>query len=103
MNNNFSLQQISQAGNLVSILISRQYKFHRIARFMEIESANPKLRQDQLAKDLGCSSNTLQRHRQDIDMLSPYRIHPNSHKRKQKISNREYDLERPPMTSKDLN
>ena len=34
-------------------------------------------------------------------MLSPYRIPTNSHKRRQKISNREHDLERPQMTSKD--
>ena len=35
-------------------------------------------------------------------MLSPYRIPPDSHKRKQKNSNHENDLEKPQMTSNDL-
>ena len=35
-------------------------------------------------------------------MLSPYRIPPNSSKRKPKISNREHDIVRPQMTSNDL-
>ena len=73
-----------------------------MARFMEIKSMNPRLRQDQMAKELGCSSSTLQRYRQDINMLSPYGIPPKTIKRKQKISNREHDLERPQMTSNDL-
>ena len=34
-------------------------------------------------------------------MLSPYRIPPNSNKRKQKISNCEHGLERPQFTSSD--
>ena len=51
---------------------------------------------------MGCPSSTLQRYRQDINMLSPFIIPPNNHKRKQKISNREHDLERPQMTSNDL-
>ena len=35
-------------------------------------------------------------------MFSPHRIPANSHKRKQKILNREHDVERPQMTSNDL-
>ena len=81
-----------------------------MAGFMAITLFNPKLGQDQLAKELGCSSSTLQRYRHDIFMLSPYRILSNSHKRRQKISitnldhnsNHERDLERPQMTSTDL-
>ena len=61
MNNAFSLQQISQTVNLDSNLITRQYKLDLMARFMEIKSMSPKLRQDQIAKVLGCSSSTLQR------------------------------------------
>ena len=41
----------------------------------------------------------LQQCRQDINMLSPYRIPPNSNKRKQKTSNCEHDLERHQMRS----
>ena len=68
---------------------------------MEINSVNPKLRQDQIAKKLGCSNCTLQRYRNDINMPSPYRIQPNSNKKKQKISTREHDIERHQMTSND--
>ena len=35
-------------------------------------------------------------------MPSPYRFPSNSNKRKQKVSNREHDLERPQFTSNDL-
>ena len=106
MNNTFSLEQISKTSNLDSNFILRQYKIDLMARFMEIKSFNPKLREDQIAKELGCSSSTLQRYRDDINRLSPYEIPPNSHKRRQKISNdnsdSEHDIEKRRMTSKDL-
>ena len=35
-------------------------------------------------------------------MLSPHRMSANSHRRRQKISNREHDLERSQLTSNDL-
>ena len=100
----FSLHQISQTGNIDNILILRQNKIDLMARFMEIKPVNPKLRQDQIAKELRCSSSTLQRYGQDIKTRSPYKITPNNHKRKQKISisNREHDLERPQMNSIDF-
>ena len=62
MKNTFSLEQIFKKGKLDSNLILRQKKPDSKARFMEIKSVNPKLRQDQIAKELGCSSSTLQRH-----------------------------------------
>ena len=98
MKNNLSLEQISRTGYLDSNLILRQFKLNLLARSMEIKSVNPKIRQDQMAKELCCSSSTLQRYRHDINMLSPHRIPSNSHKRKQKItnddSNSEHDLKR---------
>ena len=45
MNNTFSLQQISQTGNLENNLITRQYELDLMARYMKIKSFNPKLRQ----------------------------------------------------------
>ena len=45
------------------------------------------------------SNSTLQRYRQYLNMLSPYRIPHKTQKRKQKISH--HDLERPQMTSND--
>ena len=70
-----------------------------MARFREIKSTNPKLSQDQIAKELGCSSSFWRRYRQDINMLSLYKIPAKSNKTKHKISNREHDLERRQMTS----
>ena len=72
MNNTFSVQQISQTGFLDSYLITQQYNLDPIGRFMEIKSVNLRLKQDQLAKEVRCSSSTLQRYRQDIDMHSSY-------------------------------
>ena len=71
MNNTFSLQQKPQTGNLDSNLITRQYKLDLKARFMEMKSINPKLKQSEIAKEIGCSSSILQRYRQAINMLSP--------------------------------
>ena len=93
MNNTFSLEQISKTDNLDSNLLLRQYNFDLMARFMEIKSTNPKIKQNEIAKDLGFSSSTLQRYRSDINMLSPYRIPPNNinNKRRQNISNTNLD------------
>ena len=92
MNNTFSLEQLSKTGSLDSDSIMRHYKLDLMAKFMEIKSLNPKLGHDQMAKELGCSSSTLQRFRKDLNMLSPYGIPPsNTNKRRQKISNTNLD------------
>ena len=81
MNNNFSLQQIQKTSNLDANLISRQYKLNLIADFMKLKYENPRMRQSEIANQLGMSSSTLQRYRNDINMLSPYRISPNNTKK----------------------
>ena len=64
-----------------------------------------------MANKLGLSYSTLQSFRNDFEMLSPYRVHPNNtNKRTKKVkytnfdnnSHREHDLEKPQMTSIDL-
>ena len=40
---------------------------------MEIKSVNQKLKQSQIAKEIGCSVSSLQRYRHDIKMQSPYK------------------------------
>ena len=69
------------------------------------------MKQSGIANKLGLSSSTLQRYRNDINMLSPYRIHPNNTNKQTKEvkftnfdnnSHREHDLERPQKTSDDL-
>ena len=46
--------------------------------FMDIKYQNPKMKQSEIANELGMSSSTLQRYRNDITMLSPYRIQSNN-------------------------
>ena len=58
-------------GNPDNNLTTRHYKPDLMARFMEKKPQNPRLGQDQIAKELGCSSTTLQRYGQNINMLSP--------------------------------
>ena len=80
MNNTFSLQQISTTGNLENNLITRQYKLNLMADFMRIKYENPKLNQSEIANQVGYTSSTLQRYRNDMNMLSPYRIQPRNTK-----------------------
>ena len=81
MNNSFSLQQIQRTSNLDANLISRQYKLNLMADFMKVKCENPRMKQSEIANQLGMSSSTLQRYRNDINMLSPYRINPNNVKK----------------------
>ena len=89
MNNTFSLQQISRTGKFDSKLIFRQYKLHLMADFMRIKYGNPKLKQSEIANQLGYSSSTLQWYRNDINLLSPYKIQSN--KRTKKASNTKFN------------
>ena len=82
-----------------------------MADFMRVKYENLKLKQSKIANKLGLSSSTLQSYRSDLNMLLPYRIHPNStNKRTKKVkhtnvvnnSHREHDLKRAQMTSNDL-
>ena len=108
MNNTFFLQQITRTNNLDANLISCQYKLNLMAEFTSFIFENSKRKQSEITNQLGCSTSTLQRYRNHINMLSPYRIHPNNtNKRTKKVkytnfdnnSHRQHDLERPQMTS----
>ena len=103
MNNSFSLQQIQKTSNLDANLISRQYKLNLMADFMRVKYENPKMKQSEIANQLGMSSSTVQRYRNDINMLSPYRINPNNTKKRSKKAKIDDigDLKRPQMTSND--
>ena len=104
MNNSFSLQQIQKTSNLDANLISRQYKLNLMADFMKVKYENPRMRQSEIANQLGMSSSTIQRYRNDINMLSPYRISPNNVKKRTKKAKIDDigDLKRPQKTSNDL-
>ena len=82
-----------------------------MADFMRVKYENPKTKRSEIANQLGLSSSTLERYRNDINMLSPYRIHPNNtNKRAKKAKNTNsnndsqpnLDDKRPQMTSKQL-
>ena len=104
MNNSFSLQQIQKTSNLDANLISRQYKLNLMADFMKVKYENPRMKQSEIANQLGMSSSTVQRYRNDINMLSPYRINPNNVKKQPKKTKTHDigDLKRPQMTSNDV-
>ena len=59
MNISFSLQQIQKTRNLYANLTSRQYKLNLMADFMRTKYENPKMKQSELANQLGLSSSTL--------------------------------------------
>ena len=85
MNNRLSLQQIQKTSNLDANLISRQNKLNLMADFMRVKCEIPKMKQFEMANQLGLSSSTLQRYRNDKNMLSPYRINPNNTKKLRKM------------------
>ena len=105
MNKSFFLQQKQKTSNLDANLISRQYKLNLMADFMKVKYKNTRMKQSEIANQLCMSSSTLQRYRNDINMLSPYRISPNNVKKrtkKAKIDDIGGELKRPQMTSNDL-
>ena len=51
---------------------------------MRVKYEKPKMKQSEIAIQLGYSTSTLQRYRNDIKMLSPYGIQPNNTNKQQK-------------------
>ena len=72
--------------------------------FMNITYQNPKLKQSEIASQLNMSTSTIQRYRNDINMLSPYRINPNNVKKRPKKAKIDdnCDLKRPQIISNNL-
>ena len=104
MNNIPSLNEINRTANMDPNLLTRHYKIKIMNDFTYMKYQNPKIKQSELANNLNMSSSTIQRYRNVINMLSPYRISPNNVKkrtRKAKIDDNG-DLKRPQMTSNDV-
>ena len=111
MNNTPSLNEINKTANMNPNLLTRHYKLKLMNDFMHIKYQNAKLKQSEISNQLGLSSSTVQRYRNDINMSSPYRIQSNNtnlitKKAKNTIfdsnSHHELDVERPQMTSNDF-
>ena len=104
MNNSFSLQQIQKTSNLDANLISRQYKLNLMADFLRVKYENPKMKHCEKANQLGMSFSTVQRYRNDINMLSQYQISPNNTKKRSKKAKIDdnSDHKRPQLTSNDV-
>ena len=92
-----SLSEINKTANMDPNLITKHYKLKLMNDFMNIKYQNPKMKQSEIANQLSMSTSTIQRLRNDINMLSPYRINPNNVKKrpkKSKIDDND-DLRRP--------
>ena len=98
-----SLAEINKTANMDPNLLTRHYKLKLMNDFLNIKYQNPKMKQSEIANQLNMSTSTIQRQRNDINMLSPYRVNPNNNKKrpkKAKIDDNS-DLKRPQMTSND--
>ena len=98
-----SLNEINKTAKMDPILLTKHYKLKLMNDFMNIKYLNPKLKQSEIASQLNMSTSTIQKQRNDINMLSPYRINTNNVKKrpkKAKIDDNS-DLKRPQMTSND--
>ena len=98
------LTEINKISNMNPNLITKHYKLKLMNDFMNIKYQNPRLKQSEIASQLDMSASTIQRYRNDINMLSPYRINQNNVKKQQKKTkiDNNGDLKGPQMTSNDL-
>ena len=104
MNITPSLNEINKNSTMDPNMLTKYYKLKLMNDFMNIKYQNPKMTQSEISSQLNISSSTIKRYRNDINMLSPYRINPNNTKKrskKVKIDNND-EPKRPQMTSNDL-
>ena len=98
-----SLNEINKISAMDPNMLTKYYKLKLMNDFMNIKYQNPKMQQSEISSQLNMSSSTIKRYRNDINMLSPYRISPNNvEKRSKKVKIEDIgDLKRPQMTSID--
>ena len=99
-----SLAEMIKTANMDPNLLIRHYKLKLMIDFMNIKYQNPKMKQSEIANQLNMSTSTIQRQRNDINLLSLYRINPNNVKKRPKKAKIDDngDLKIPQMTSDDL-
>ena len=104
MNNTPSLNEINKNSAMEPNMLTKYYKLKLMKDFMNIKNQNPKVTQSGMSSQLNMSSSTIKRYRNDINMLSPYRISSNNVKKRSKkaeIDNND-EPKTPQMTSNDL-
>ena len=104
MNNTPSLNEINKNSAMDPNMLTKYYKLKLMNDFMNIKYQNPKMTQSEISSQLNMSSSTIKRYRNDINMISPYRINPNNARKRTKKPKIDDigDLKRPQMTSNDL-
>ena len=104
MNNTPSLNEINKNSAMDPNMLTKYYELKLMNDFMNIKYQNPRMTQSEISSQLNMSSSTIKRYRNDINMLSPYRISPNNAKKRQKKAKIDDngELKRPQSTSNDL-
>ena len=102
MNNTPSLNEINKNSAMDPNMLTKYYKLKLMNDFMNIKYQNPKMTQLEISSQLNMSPSTIQRYRNDINMILPYRInHNNVEKRSKKVEIDDIgDLKRPQMIKK---
>ena len=103
MNNTPSLNEINKNSAMDTNMLTKYYKLKLMNDFMNIKYQNPKMTQSQISSQLNMSPSTIQRYRNNINMISPYRNSPNNVKKRSKKAKIDDngDLKRPQITSID--
>ena len=104
MNNTLSLNEINKNSTMDPNMLTKYYKLKLMNDFMNIKYQNPKMTQSEISSQLNMSPSTIQRYRNDINMISTYRNNPNNVKKRSKKAKIDDigDLKRPQMTSNDV-
>ena len=99
-----SLNEINKNSSMDPNTLTKYYKLKLMNDFMNIKYQNPKMTQSEISSQLNMSSSTIKRYRNDINMISPYRISANNVKKRTKKAKIDDigDLKRPQSTSNDL-
>ena len=95
------LNEINKNSTMDPNMLTKYYKLKLLNDFMNIKYQNPKMTQSEISSQLNMSPSTIQRYRNDINMISPYRNNDKKQQKKTKIDNNG-DLKRPELTSNDL-
>ena len=104
MNNTPSLNEINKNSAMDPNMLTKYNKLKLMNDFMNIKYQNPKMTQSGISSQSNMSVSTIKRYRNDINMLSPYRINPNNTKKRSKKAKIDDNGEpkRAQLTSNDL-